>query len=118
MNVIAYSLKGVAIAVNSLFFTGVYFGMKTYNKKFRARRVHKLTVGLAVGLMMYILILMFYAFSFVLEKHFLKSAACLFFAASPFLIGISGNDYNKAKTYFIIQLIVLIFSLLFIIFVI
>ena len=116
MNIIAYSLKGAAVAANCLFFAGVYYGRVIYNKKFKGRRIHNLAVGLGASMGIYLIILIYYMVSFLLGKYYLKSGVCLFFIVSPFTIGLFGNNYDKAKTYFNIQLLFLALSLLFIVF--
>jgi len=116
MIVLGYIFKGLAIFSNLLFFAGIYYGKIIYNKKFRAKRVHYLTVGVAVGMIVYLIILIYYIAGFILVKDFIKSAVCLLFLTSPFLIGVYGNNYDKAKTYFNIQLGLLALSLLFLVF--
>ncbi|MCL2155674.1 MAG: hypothetical protein FWH53_08425 [Leptospirales bacterium] len=108
------SFKIIGIISNSLFFSFVLYAGLIYNKKFNSKRNHYLAVFMAINMVIYYLFMIVCAFSFFLEEEFFNSFLCLFFVMSPYLIGIYGNDYDKAKWYFGIQLFILLVSLVFV----
>ena len=107
--------KIIGIISNSFFFSFVLYAGLIYNKKFHAKRNHYLAVFMAINMVIYYLFMILCSFSFFIEEEFSYSFLCLFFIISPYLIGIYGNDYDKAKLYFGIQLFILLGSLIFII---
>ena len=109
------NFKIIGYISNFLFFSFVLYAGSIYNKKFHAKRNHYLAVFMAINMIIYYLFMAVCAFSFFLEKEYVNSFICLFFVISPYLIGIYGNDYEKAKFYFRIQLFVLLLSFVFLI---
>jgi uncharacterized membrane protein len=107
--------KIIGIISNSLFFSFVLYAGLIYDKKFHAKKNHYLAVFMTINMIIYYLFMLFSAFAFFLEQEFINSFLCLFFIISPYLIGIYGNDYDKAKWYFCIQLFILLGSLVFVI---
>jgi len=107
--------KIVGLISNSFFFSFVFYAGLIYNKKFHAKKNHYLAIFMAINMVIYYLFMILCAFSFFLEQEFLDSFICLFFVISPYLIGIYGNDYDKARLYFGIQLLLLVASFVFLI---
>jgi len=107
--------KIIGLISNSLFFSFVLYAGLIYNKKFHAKRIHYMAVFMGLNMVVYFLFMIVCAFSFFLEKEFFNSFLSLLFAISPYLIGIYGNDYDKAKFYFGLQLLLLVASFVFLV---
>jgi len=110
-----FNYKIIGLISNSLFFSFVLYAGLIYNKKFHAKRNHYLAVFMASNMVVYFLFMIVCAFLFFLEEEFFNSFLSLLFAISPYIIGIYGNDYDKAKFYFGIQMLLLIASFVFLI---
>jgi len=107
--------KIVGIISNSFFFIFVLYAGLIYNKKFHAKKNHYLAVFMTINMVIYYLFMIICAFSFFLDGEYFNSFLSLFFVISPYLIGIYGNDYDKAKLYFGLQLFLILVSLVFVI---
>jgi hypothetical protein len=113
MHQLLHNSKYIAILANLVFFVTVFYGKLIYNKKFKARRVHYLMVTFGLTMVVYYPLLLIYSIAFMLNNKPLYALACLSFIASPYIIGIFGNNYDRAKTYFNIQLVLLVMCFVF-----
>ena len=107
--------KIIGLISNFLFFSFVLYAASIYDKKFSAKRNHYLAVFMALNMVVYYLFMSFCAVLFVFEEEYFNSFMCFFFIISPYIIGIYGNTYDKAKFYFSMQLFILLVSFVFLI---
>lgn len=102
--------KYAFIADTVLCAAGFFYGMLVYNKKFNSLKMHRFSVTLVVLLLVYLIFCIFFSVYCFLAGKSISAIVCAVSMFAPFIIGISGNHYSRAKLFYSVQIIALIAS--------
>lgn len=102
--------KYAFVADTVLCAAGFCYGMLVYNKKFNPLKMHRFSVTLVVLLLVYLLFCLFFSVYCFLSGNTIPAIVCAVSMLAPFIIGVSGNGYSRAKLFYSIQIIALITS--------
>jgi hypothetical protein len=106
----------VLIGANALCLGGFYYAKIAYNRRFNPQIMHYFSVALVVSFLAYLMLSLFFSVFYVMNGNLLAGAVCCAAFANPFIVGMTGNDYDRAKKYYIVQILFFISSLAFFIF--
>jgi hypothetical protein len=110
-------LKVGTLLANILCFCGVFYGRQIYDREdMNPRRVHLFSITFIVIFLLYLSSMTIFSIYLLFIGHFFYASLFLFFITSPFIIGVLGNNFDRAKIYFNLQLFILFLSLLVLVF--
>ena len=98
------SVKYVLISVTGLCAAGFSYGLFIYNKRFNPLRIHLFSVTLVVLMLAYLLLCAGFSFYCFYWGKPSAGILCLVSLLTPFIIGVTGNRYSRAKLFFAAQI--------------
>jgi hypothetical protein len=116
MHSLIYWLLIILVGANTLCLSGFYYAKIVYNKKFNPLTMHYFSVALVVSFLVYLLMALFFSVFYLMNGNIIWGLFFLAALVNPFVIGILGNNYNKADRYYSTQIFFFALSLFFFIF--